>query len=128
MYLASPLTADDILSYGIPNVALATGARWRRDGIGLTRQRPLPGLEEADEGARLFTPDDFLGGGDGLDRLPAGPAVVYDDAGYLLGGVLAELIAKAGHDGTTETPAAMVLAWDLTAAGQPCLHRRVVVS
>src|SRR3546814_10880315 len=72
MYLASPLTADDILSYGIPNVALATGARWRRDGIGLTRQRPLPGLEEADEGARLFTPDDFLGGGDGLDRLAAG--------------------------------------------------------
>src|SRR3546814_13485683 len=80
MYLASPLTADDILSYGIPNVALATGARWRRDGIGLTRQRPLPGLEEAYEGARPSTPDDFLGGGDGLDRLPAGPGVVSDDA------------------------------------------------
>src|SRR3546814_12503874 len=85
MYLASPLTADDILSYGIPNVALATGARWRRDGIGLTRQRPLPGLEEADEGARLFTPDDFLGGGDGLDRMPAGPVVVEDGEGYTLG-------------------------------------------
>jgi dimethylamine/trimethylamine dehydrogenase len=29
MYLQSPLTADDVLAYGIPHVALATGAKWR---------------------------------------------------------------------------------------------------
>src|SRR3546814_12746953 len=110
MYLASPLTADDILSYGIPNVALATGARWRRDGIGLTRQRPLPGLEEADEGARLFTHHDFLGGGAGLDRLPAVPDVVYDER-YLMGGVLAEVVAKAAQRLTMVTPATPVTSW-----------------
>src|SRR3546814_1770438 len=103
MYLASELGADDILSYGIPHVALATGAAWRRDGIGLTRQRPLEAA-----GAELFTPDDFLGDRRGLDNLPSGPIVVYDDEGYVMGGALAELIAKRGHDVTLVTPAALV--------------------
>src|SRR3546814_11045826 len=91
MYLASELGADDILSYGIPHVALATGAAWRRDGIGLTRQRPL---ETA--GASVFTPDDFLGDRRGLDDLPSGPIVVYADEGYVMGGALAGVLARRG--------------------------------
>src|SRR3546814_3731823 len=59
-------------------------------------------------------------------RLPAGPVVVYDDEGYLMGGVLAELIAKAGHDVTLVTPAALVSAWTLKALDQPFVHRRLV--
>src|SRR3546814_14174996 len=100
MYLASELGADDILSYGISHVALATGAAWRRDGIGLTRQRPLPGLDEAE----VFTPDEFLGDRRGLDDLPSGPLVVYDAAGYVMGGPLADPISKPGHDLTPVSP------------------------
>ena len=120
MYLASSLTADDVLSYGIPHVALATGARWRRDGIGLTRHRPL----EESGSVALFTPDDFLDGS-GLDRLPDGPVAVYDDEGYLMGGVLAELIARSGRQVTLVTPAALVSAWTLRALEQPFIHRRL---
>ncbi|WP_193368144.1 NAD(P)-binding protein [Pelagibius marinus] len=122
MYLASPLTAEDILSYGIAHVALATGATWRRDGIGLTRHQPLAGLD----GAAVFTPDDFLGEGDGLDRLPAGPLVVYDDEGYFMGGVLAELLAKAGRAVTLVTPAALVSPWTDKTMEQAFVHRRLV--
>jgi dimethylamine/trimethylamine dehydrogenase len=122
MYLASALTADDILSYGIPHVALATGAIWRRDGIGLTRHRPLAGIDAG----TVFTPDDFLGDAGGLDRLPSGPIVVYDDEGYVMGGVLAELIARRGHAVTLVTPAALVSAWTARALDQPFIHQRLV--
>src|SRR3546814_19521343 len=43
-----------------------------------------------------------------------------------MGGVLAELIAKAGHDVTLVTPAALVQAWTLKALDQPFVHRRLV--
>ena len=121
MFLASPLTADEILSYGIPHVALATGAAWRRDGIGRTRFRPL----DADSPAMVFTPDDFLGDGGGLDRLPAGPVVVYDDEGYLLGSVLAELLARAGRAVTYVTPLELVSYWSHHALDQPFVHKRL---
>jgi dimethylamine/trimethylamine dehydrogenase len=122
MYLASPLTAEDILSYGIAHVAIATGATWRRDGIGLTGHQPLPGLD----GTAVFTPDDFQGEGGGLDRLPEGPVVVYDDEGYVMGGLLAELLAKAGRKVTLVTPAAMVSPWTDKTMEQPFVHRRLV--
>jgi len=121
MYLASPLTAEDILSYGIAHVALATGATWRRDGIGLTRHKPLDGTDSL----AVFTPDDFLGEGDGLERLPAGPVVVYDDEGYLMGGVLAELIARRGHAVTLVTPLELVSYWTIRALDQPFIHKRL---
>ncbi|MEQ8354482.1 MAG: NAD(P)-binding protein [Kiloniellaceae bacterium] len=124
MYLASELTAEDILSYGIPHVALATGATWRRDGIGLTRHSALPGGAEAP----VFTPDDFLGGGDGLQRLPDGPVVVYDDEGYVMGGLLAELLAKVGHEVTLVTPLELVSYWTVHALDQPFIHKRLVES
>src|SRR3546814_13119542 len=92
MYLASELGADDILSYGIPHVALATGAAWRRDGIGLTRQRPLEAA-----GAAPFPPDDFLGDRPGFDNLPARPTVVSVAEGYVMGGALAAPIAQRGR-------------------------------
>ena len=126
MYLASPLTAEDILSYGIAHVALATGATWRRDGIGLSRHKPL----EDGDALPVFTPDDFLGDasgmGDGLERLPAGPVVVYDDEGYIMGGVIAELLASRGHEVTLVTPAALVSNWTAHALDQPFIHKRLV--
>jgi dimethylamine/trimethylamine dehydrogenase len=121
MYLASALTADDILSYGISHVALATGATWRRDGIGRTRFAAL----ESAAPAAVFTPDDFLGEAEGLNRLPSGPIVVYDDEGYVMGGVLAELIAKRGHAVTYVTPLELASYWTHHALDQPFIHRRL---
>jgi dimethylamine/trimethylamine dehydrogenase len=121
MYLASALGADDILSYGIPHVALATGATWRRDGVGRTSQGPIAGLA----GTEVFTPDDFLGDSRGIDRLPSGPIVIYDDESYVMGGVLAELIARRGHQVTLVTPAALVSAWTVKALDQPFIHKRL---
>ena len=124
MYLASELSADDILGYGIAHVAVATGATWRRDGIGRTRFDPL----DAAAASQIFTPDDFLGEGTALDRLPSGPIVVYDDEGYVMGGVLAELIAKRGHDVTYVTPLELASYWTHHALDQPFIHKRLADS
>ena len=120
MYLASALAADDILAYGIPHVCLATGAVWRRDGIGRRRHQALKAPAEL-----VLTPDDFLGQGDGLARLPEGPVMVYDDEGYVMGGLLAELIARSGREVTLVTPDELVSLWTLHALDQPFIHKRL---
>lgn len=124
MYLASSLTAEDILSYGIAHVALATGATWRRDGIGRSQHAAIPGLDAGP----LLTPDDVMAEPFDAASLPAGPVVVYDDEGYVMGGLMAERLAKAGCDVTLATPAPLVSAWTQHALDQPRIHRRLVAS
>ena len=37
----SRLTAEEVLEYGFDHVAVATGCRWRPDGVGRWHLRPL---------------------------------------------------------------------------------------
>ncbi|PWE32590.1 NADH:flavin oxidoreductase [Maritimibacter sp. 55A14] len=103
MYLNSPLDAAAVLELGIANVFLATGARWRRDGVGRTCRAPLTG----GGGVAILTPDDIMEG-----RLPgAGPVVIYDDDQAYMGGVIADLLATLRDDITLVTPAPVVSPW-----------------
>jgi len=94
------MTAADVLEAGPRHVMLATGATWRRDGVGRYRSRPVPG------DGNIFTPDDLMNG-----RLPSGKVLVYDDDHYYMGGVLAELLAQQGCEVTLATPAPMISYW-----------------
>jgi dimethylamine/trimethylamine dehydrogenase len=98
LYTQSPLTADDILNYGIPNVALATGSTWRSDGVGRTHKHPLPYLNAPN----VFSPDDIMA--NGTAQLPKGPVAIFDDDTFYLGSLLAELVANAGHETLFITP------------------------
>jgi dimethylamine/trimethylamine dehydrogenase len=100
IFTDSPLGRDEVLELGVPNVFLATGARWRRDGQGRTARF---GIEIADD-AMVLTPDDVM---DGI-RPGNGPLVIYDDDHGYLGGVLATHLADLGHDVTFVTSANMV--------------------
>src|SRR5207247_2573271 len=86
-YLGSRLTAADILDYGFQRVVIATGASWRRDGIGRWHATAIPGLDDI----AVFTPEDVFAG-----KTIAGPVVVYDDDHYYMGGVLAEHLRLQG--------------------------------
>jgi dimethylamine/trimethylamine dehydrogenase len=101
-YLESRLSADDIRDYGFPKVVLATGATWRRDGVGRYLTRPLPGLDQVP----VFGPEDVFSG----TRI-IGPVVLYDDDRYYLGGVLAEKLRLDGLEVTLVTPASDVSNW-----------------
>jgi dimethylamine/trimethylamine dehydrogenase len=118
VYRQSPMTADDVLASGFRQVVLATGARWRADGVGRWHTRPIP----VSSLTPVLTPDDLM---DGVR--PRGPRVVlYDDDHYYLGGVLAELLAADGFEVTLVTPAALVSAWTVNTMEQPAITRRLL--
>jgi dimethylamine/trimethylamine dehydrogenase len=115
--LESEVTADEVRGYGFDHVAVATGARWRADGVGRYHTRPIS-LDLAD----VLTPDDLFSG-----KRPGGDRVlVFDDDHYYLGGALAELLASEGRQVTLVTPAGRVSEWTVNTMEQPRIHRRLV--
>ena len=121
LYLHSPLSADDVLQYAIPHVAIATGARWRTDGVGRTHRTPLKFLAEG----AIVSPDAILS--NGIQAVTAdGPMVVFDDDCFYMGGVLAELLAKSGRTVTFVTPASQVSPWSQNTLEQSRIQRRLI--
>lgn len=114
-YPSSPMTAKDILEAGAPHVILATGAAWRRDGLGRNISRPLQG------DGKIFTPDDLMNG-----ILPSGKVLIYDDDHYYMGGVLAELLAANGCEVTLVTPAPAISYWTEYTLEQDRIYKRLL--
>lgn len=106
MYPSSPMTAEDILEAGAQDIILATGATWRRDGVGRTLWKPIPGYETE----KVVTPDDVMDG-KVTDDCANGNWVIYDDDHFYMGGVLAEWLAGQGCKVSLVTPAPMVSYW-----------------
>ena len=114
----SLVTAEEVGRYDFDYVAVATGATWRADGVGRASLLPLP----IEDGLEVLTPDDLLRG-----RLPAGERVVlYDDDHYYMGGVLAQVLARAGKGVTLITPQPIVSAWTENTMEQPRIHAQLV--
>jgi len=115
-YFESELDAESILEFGFENVCIATGAKWRRDGVSRQHVEPFP----TDAAMPIFTPDDLMNG-----AVPTGHVVIYDDDHYYMGGVLAELLIQKGCSVTLVTPAAYVSEWTLNTLEQHEIHRRL---
>jgi dimethylamine/trimethylamine dehydrogenase len=126
VYPSSPMTAKDILESGAQNVILATGAMWRRDGVGRTLWKPIQGHDLEN----VFSPDDLMDANmesvssshsqgmlQNLQKKMRKQAsaiqnvVIYDDDHYYMGGVLAELLAMNGCNVSLVTPAPLVSYW-----------------
>ncbi len=103
IFRESLLTAKDVLDVEPDHVAIATGAHWRRDRFdGETYVSVItPGTS-----LEILTPDDIMAG-----KLPTGPALVYDEDNYYMGGVIAERVRQAGLPVTLATPSDSVSAW-----------------
>jgi dimethylamine/trimethylamine dehydrogenase len=117
VFRASELQADDVLAFGAAHVAIATGAQFRRDGVGRHHAAPLP----MGAGARALTPDDIMDG-----ARCGGDVIVYDDDHYAIGGAIAELLAKSGARVTLVTPAPLVSYWTQMSLEQAAIEARLV--
>lgn len=115
-YFDSKLSANDILEFGFQNVALATGSKWRQDGVARFHIQAM----NIDKAMPIFTPDDLMAG-----NLPDGDVVLYDDDHYYMGGVLAELLVNEGAKVTLVTPAAYVSEWSNNTLEQAEIHKRL---
>ncbi|MEO3416777.1 FAD-dependent oxidoreductase [Roseovarius sp. CAU 1744] len=101
IFTESRLNADEVLELDIRNVFVATGSRWRRDGIGRNTLRTPP---QIDASATILTPDDIMAG-----AAPPGETIaIYDDDHAYIAGVLAEKLAQDGHKVILVTPEGLV--------------------
>ena len=119
IYFDSELDAASVLEFGFPRVVVATGARWRRDGVGHHWTRPMP----IAGGARVLTPDDMMDGA----TLPEGRrVVVWDDDHYYMGGLMAEVLADMGCETHYLTPACEASTWTRATMEQHFIQARLL--
>ncbi|MEE8330645.1 MAG: FAD-dependent oxidoreductase [Acidimicrobiia bacterium] len=116
-WLDSVVDEEQILEFAADRVALATGAKWRRDGTGRWLEEPVPGWE----GPSVLTPDDIMAG-----TRPTGPVVVFDDDHYYMGGVIAETLQLEGAEVTLVTPANEVSTWTTHTEEQYRIQQRLM--
>ena len=119
MYPSSPMTVEDILETGYQHIILATGAKWRSDGIGRHQWQPIGGHATSN----VFTPDDLMNG-----MFPSGRVLVYDDDHYYMGSVLTEMLLQQGCDISYATPAPLVAYWTKYTLEQERIHHRMLKS
>jgi len=116
-YLDSALSAEQVLEWGADRVIVATGATWRRDGVGVNNARPVT----ISDRARVYTPEDVFGGAE-----IAGPIVVFDDDNFYLGGLIAEQLRGAGQEVTLVTTEPVVSAWTVHTMEQHRIQSRIL--
>ncbi|CAH0441540.1 oxidoreductase [Ralstonia pseudosolanacearum] len=111
------VTAEIALESECSLIVVATGAEWRRDGVGRTHALPIPGLDALP----VYSPDDIMAG-----RLPAGRVLVFDDDHYYMGGVISEKLAAHGCAVEFVTPESLVSAFTVNTAEQPRIQKRLI--
>jgi len=117
LYLGNQLGADDVRGFGADHVFIATGARWRRNGLGRWHVRPMEGLAQD----AVLTPDDIFGG-----ARPSGRVTLFDDDQYYLGPVIAQLLADGGAEVTYVTPAGTAGEWSHYTGEQDATQRQLL--
>ena len=119
IYFDSELDAESVLEFGCPRVVVATGARWRSDGVGHHWTRPMP----IADGARVLTPDDVM---DGVVLAQGSRVMVWDDDHYYMGGLMAEVLAGMGCETHYLTPAGEVSTWTRATMEQHFIQTRLL--
>jgi dimethylamine/trimethylamine dehydrogenase len=102
VYRESELGAEHVREFGFEHVLIATGASWRRDGVGGENFAPIEGHDQS----HVLTPDHILAGAE-----VTSPVVIFDNDSYIMGGALAERLVGEGHDVTIVTPFPQVSPW-----------------
>jgi len=117
IYLESELDAAAVAEFGADQAVIATGSRWRRDGLGHNQRLPL----EIDSGATILTPDDVFDGAE----IPA-EVLIYDDDHYFMAGALAERLLLAGHRVIYVTPAESISSWSAMTDEHEFIQQRLL--
>ena len=102
LYYQSRLAAQDVIDHASNHVVLATGADWRRDGIGRRNRTAITGWEHE----RVYTPEQIIAG-----ATPQGPVAIFDDDHYYMAGCLSELLKQRELDVVLITSAPEVSVW-----------------
>ena len=117
VFLDSHLTAEQVLDFGFSRVIIATGAHWRKDGVGVNNYKPIAGADQA----HVFTAQDVF-----EDQEFNGSVTVFDDDNFYLGALIAEKLKLDGHDVNLVTTAADVSSWTHNTMEQHRIQAKVL--
>jgi dimethylamine/trimethylamine dehydrogenase len=117
VYRDNRMDAADVAGLEVSRVVVATGSRWRADGVGRAHRRPITGIERVP----ALTPDDLMAGAQAV-----GTVLLYDDDHYYLGSVLAERLVELGCRVTLVTPASDAAAWTHNTLEHARIQRRLL--
>ncbi len=117
VFRESQVSVADALDFGFDHVAVATGSKWRNDGVGRWHGQPVGWGE-----LPVLTPDDLMAG----VRPVAGRVAVFDDDHYYMGAVLAELLRGEGFEVVLITSEALVSAWTVNTLEQHRIQARLI--
>ena len=117
VYLDSRLDAQDVTEFGADAVVIATGSRWRHNGLGANQRSPIA----IDADAEFYTPDDVFAGAE-----LSGRVLIYDDEHYMMAGALAEKYLQAGHKVTYASPATVISSWTAMTDEQAFIQQRLL--
>lgn len=117
VYLDSFMDDKAVMGFGAQHIVYATGASWRRDGVGNTNRDTIKGAG----GAHVFAPADVMEG-----RVKKGPVVVFDDDHHYMGALLAEKLATDGMEVVFVTPSAVVSEFTLLTLEQGRIQTRLL--
>ncbi|RLA53442.1 MAG: dimethylamine dehydrogenase [Gammaproteobacteria bacterium] len=91
------MTADDVLEYGADKIVIATGAKWRADGLGAEGHSEIEGADA--NLPYVLTPDQIYAG----KEIPGEKVTIIDGDGHFMAIALVELAANQGKDVTYVT-------------------------
>ncbi len=117
IFRESPMSAEDAVDAQVQHVVVATGSRWRRDGVGSVVSEPA----DIEDESSIVTPDDVATG----VRLGQ-DIIIYDDEHYSTGSALAETLVQRGHRVTLITTAPVVSSWTTMTDEQYFIQRRML--
>jgi len=117
LYLDSTMTPDDVRSFGADHVIIATGAKWRRDGLGRWHRTPVKDFDHPN----VVTPDDIMDG-----NVPDGFVTVFDDDYYYMSAVIAVKLAEAGCSVTLITTEGRPAVWCDNTDEQSRTHQQLL--
>ena len=103
IYPGNRLDAESILELDHEHVIIATGAHWRKDGVGRYRTRPFSGHDDA----RVCSAEQIMRG-TSVD----GRVVIYDDDHYYLASALALMLRARELAITLVTPGSVLAGWN----------------
>ena len=118
IYKESKLTSAHINELEIKNIFIATGSKWRKDGVGRSRRFPIKGIESV----KVFTPEDIIQEEQNIKD----PVIIYDDEQGYLAGVLADHLSAKGVDVTFVTPASVVSPWTESTLEQKRVQKSLI--
>ena len=102
VYPDNRLDASSVLELGMQHVIIATGAKWRSDGVGRWRSSAFKGWDRSN----VISVDQILS-----DHLPEASVVIFDDDHYYMASVIALKLRAEGIDVTLVTPEGRAAGW-----------------